>query len=113
MLGFKDNPYPYIAGCDIFVISSHYEGYPVVLVEAMTLGKPIVSTDCTGPKEALSNGEFGHLVPIANAQALADGLKMLLENDAIRERYAELSKQRSEFFSFERSMRDIETLLNT
>ncbi|WP_236565040.1 glycosyltransferase [Aeromonas salmonicida] len=77
------------------------------------LGKPIVSTDCTGPKEALSNGEFGHLVPIANAQALADGLKMLLENDAIRERYAELSKQRSEFFSFERSMRDIETLLNT
>ncbi|TMX07696.1 glycosyltransferase family 4 protein, partial [Aeromonas salmonicida subsp. achromogenes] len=42
-----------------------------------------------------------------------DGLKMLLENDAIRERYAELSKQRSEFFSFERSMRDIETLLNT
>ncbi|WFC14071.1 glycosyltransferase [Aeromonas salmonicida] len=113
LLGFKDNPYPYIAGCDIFVISSHYEGYPVVLVEAMTLGKPIVSTDCTGPKEALSNGEFGHLVPIANAQALADGLKMLLENDAIRERYAELSKQRSEFFSFERSMRDIETLLNT
>ncbi|WP_236565186.1 glycosyltransferase [Aeromonas salmonicida] len=39
LLGFKDNPYPYIAGCDIFVISSHYEGYPVVLVEAMTLGK--------------------------------------------------------------------------
>lgn len=112
LLGFKDNPYPYIAGCDIFVMSSHYEGYPVVLVEAMTLGKAIVATECTGPKEALNNGEFGYLVPVANPQALADGLRMLLDNRALRERYAILAKQRSEIFSFERSMQDIEALLS-
>jgi glycosyltransferase involved in cell wall biosynthesis len=112
LLGFKGNPYPYIAGCDIFVMSSHYEGYPVVLVEAMTLGKPIVATECTGPKEALNNGEFGRLVPVANAQALADGLRTLLDNREVRDRYAALAKQRSSIFSFERSMRDIEALLN-
>lgn len=113
LLGFQDNPYPYIAGCDIFVMSSRYEGYPVVLVEAMTLGKAIISTACTGPKEALNDGEFGCLVPVDDAHALAEGIKMLLEDEECRARYASLSKRRADIFSFKRSIMDVEHLLDT
>lgn len=113
LLGFQDNPYPYIAGCDLFVMSSRYEGYPVVLVEAMTLGKAIVSTACTGPQEALNDGEFGYLVPVNDVNTLAEGIKTLLEDQGVRERYASLSKQRADIFSFRRSMMDVERLLDT
>ncbi|MGY3859822.1 glycosyltransferase [Aeromonas intestinalis] len=113
LLGFQDNPYPYIAGCDLFVMSSRYEGYPVVLVEAMTLGKAIVSTDCTGPKEALHDGEFGYLVPVNDVDALAEGIRTLLEDEEVRDRYASLSRQRSDIFSFRRSMMDVERLLDS
>ncbi|WP_421273025.1 glycosyltransferase [Aeromonas taiwanensis] len=113
LLGFQDNPYPYIAGCDIFVMSSRYEGYPVVLVEAMTLGKAIVSTACTGPKEALNDGEFGCLVPVDDAPALAEAIKTLLEDEECRARYASLSKHRADIFRFERSIMDIEHLLDS
>ncbi|MFQ2203436.1 glycosyltransferase [Aeromonas hydrophila] len=113
LLGFQDNPYPYIAGCDLFVMSSRYEGYPVVLVEAMTLGKAIVSTACTGPQEALNDGEFGYLVPVNDVNTLAKGIKTLLEDQGVRERYASLSKQRADIFSFRRSMMDVERLLDT
>ncbi|MGY6040678.1 glycosyltransferase [Aeromonas sp. AE23HZ002T15] len=113
LLGFQDNPYPYIAGCDLFVMSSRYEGYPVVLVEAMTLGKAIVSTTCTGPQEALNDGEFGYLVPVNDVNTLAEGIKTLLEDQGVCERYASLSKQRADIFSFRRSMMDVERLLDT
>lgn len=113
LLGFQGNPYPYIAGCDLFVMSSRYEGYPVVLVEAMTLGKAIVSTACTGPKEALNDGEFGYMVPVNDVNALAEGIKTLLEDNGIREHYADLSKHRADIFSFRKSMMDIERLLDT
>ncbi|MGU5595050.1 glycosyltransferase [Aeromonas sanarellii] len=102
-----------IAGCDLFVMSSRYEGYPVVLVEAMTLGKAIVSTACTGPQEALNDGEFGYLVPVNDVNTLAEGIKTLLEDQEVRERYASLSKQRADIFSFRRSMMDVEHLLDT
>lgn len=85
----------------------------MVLVEAMTLGKAIISTACTGPKEALNDGEFGYLVPVNDVQALAKGMKTLLEDQESRERYASLSRHRADIFSFERSMKDVEHLLDT
>lgn len=78
--GFKKNPYKYMANADLFVLSSKWEGLPNVLLEAMALGTPIVSTDCPhGPKEILKNGELGPLVPVGDpdslAQAIIDVLK--------------------------------------
>ena len=59
------NPYPYILKSDLFVLSSLYEGLPNVLLEALTLNKFIISTNCsTGPSEILINGKGGILVPI-------------------------------------------------
>ena len=51
LLGFKSNPYPYIKNADAYILSSRYEGYPLVLCEALVLNKKIISTDCTGAVE--------------------------------------------------------------
>ena len=57
---FQENPYKYIIKSDIFILSSIYEGLPNVLLEAMTLKKIIISSNCqTGPKEILNNGKYG------------------------------------------------------
>lgn len=66
---------------DVFVLSSRYEGLPNVVGEAMMIPLPIVSTDCeTGPRELLNDGEYGKLVPIEDADALAAALIEMLEN---------------------------------
>ena len=67
IIEFRQNPYPYIKGCSIFVLSSLYEGLPNVLLEAATLKKFIISTNCpTGPKEILDNGKGGSLFKVGN-----------------------------------------------
>jgi len=73
MPGFVPNPYAYIARCDLFVLSSIWEGSPTVLTEALALGTPVVATDCpSGPKEITQNGRYGRLVPMRDPDALAE-----------------------------------------
>ncbi len=75
MPGFLPNPYPFMAHAAAFVLSSRWEGLPTVIVEAMALGTPIISTDCpSGPCEILSGGKFGQLVPVNDPAALADAI---------------------------------------
>lgn len=72
LLGYTDNPFPYIKLSDIVVLSSKFEGLPNVLIEAQYLKKYIISTNCpTGPKEILSNGKYGSLVKIGDYKNLA------------------------------------------
>lgn len=62
--GVRKNPYKYLAASEMFLLSSYTEGFPNVLVEAMILGRPLISTDCrTGPVEILDHGKYGILVP--------------------------------------------------
>jgi glycosyltransferase involved in cell wall biosynthesis len=70
--GFDLDPWPYLASADIFALSSNYEGFPLVLAEAMYAGLRLVSTDCpSGPAELTDNGKFGQLVPCGDCAALA------------------------------------------
>tara|TARA_B100000029_G_scaffold497210_1_gene564510 strand:- start:1698 stop:2795 length:1098 start_codon:yes stop_codon:yes gene_type:complete len=72
LIPFQHNPYPYIKKCDLFVLSSKYEGLPNVLLEAALLNKFIISTNCpTGPKEILLNGKGGLLFKIGDYKDLA------------------------------------------
>ena len=71
--GFKKNPYSFMRNAKVFVLSSNWEGFGNVLVEAMAMGTPVVSTDCeSGPREILDNGKYGLLAPINNHQKLAE-----------------------------------------
>lgn len=78
-LGFRDNPYPFMAAADVFVLSSRWEGFGNVVVEALACGAPVVATDCpSGPGEILDHGRYGRLVPVGDAAALARGIEQAL-----------------------------------
>jgi len=81
LLGEIENPYPYMAISNVFVLSSAWEGFVNVLVEALACGATVVASDCpSSPKEILENGKFGHLVPVGDAQAFADAIEYSLNN---------------------------------
>lgn len=67
------NPYPILKQCDAFVLSSHYEGLPMTIIEALILDVPVISTDITGPREFLQQG-YGYLVDNSE-KGLVDGFK--------------------------------------
>ena len=88
--GFTHNPLKYFALADAFVLSSHVEGMPNVLIEAMMCGCTPVATDCpTGPREVLQNGRYGYLVNVRDPAALADGIELALKNPIPSEILAE------------------------
>ena len=59
--GFQRNPYSYMKNADLLISSSISEGYPLVSCEALSLGLPILATDCTGNRDVLQNGKYGLL----------------------------------------------------
>ncbi|MCP2727684.1 glycosyltransferase [Limnofasciculus baicalensis] len=82
LLGFVEDPYSYMARSSVFVLSSIVEGLGNVLIEAMALGTPLVSTNCpSGPAEILDNGKYGELVPVGDNKAMADGILRVLSGD--------------------------------
>jgi glycosyltransferase involved in cell wall biosynthesis len=79
--GFVKNPFAYLSRASLFVLSSAWEALPTVLIEALALGVPIVSTDCpSGPSEILVNGKYGRLVSVGNVEALADAMQKSLSS---------------------------------
>lgn len=100
MPGATSNPVPFYHSADLFVLSSDYEGFGNVVVEALGCGLPVVSTNCpSGPAEILENGRYGRLVPVGDADALAKAMAEALDakhdRDALRRRAAEFSPERA------------------
>lgn len=95
MPSFVPNPWAWMAKTDLFVSSSRWEGFSMVIAEALALGVPVVATDCpSGPSEILDGGRYGKLVPVGDVQALASAMSEAL--DAPRE--PETLKHRAEAF---------------
>lgn len=93
--GFHVDPAPFYATADLFVLSSDYEGFGNVIVEALSFGLRVVSTDCpAGPDEILLGGRYGRLVPVGNAPALAGAMEDALDAPVDR---AALVRRASEF----------------
>lgn len=111
LLGFKENPYKYIEKGDLFVCSSKNEGFSLVIAEAMILGLPVISTNCSGPNELLNFGEYGFMVE-NNEDDLYEGLKEALMDEDILRYYIEKSKERINFFNYKHRISDIERLFN-
>ncbi|WP_426234644.1 glycosyltransferase [Pseudomonas sp. TWP3-2] len=82
--GHLRNPYPLIRHAQLLVLSSFHEGLPTVLIEALALGTPVISTDCgSGPRELLDHGRLGQLVPVNDVPALAKAMLRSLNTDSV------------------------------
>ena len=102
-LGFQTNPWKFIARAAVFVISSDVEGGPMVLVEAMACGVPVVATRAPfGPEHIISNGESGLLVPTRDPPALANAIWRLLVDGDLRRRCIEGGLKRAAEFKIEK-----------
>lgn len=132
-LGYRDNPYQYIARSKMFLLSSITEGFPNVLIEAMACGVPVIASDCkTGPREILSNdderktakdiemADYGILVPVMNKdenydpnsieacdKKLAEAAERLLCDATLTKKYAAQALKRANDFSIKTGRREI------
>lgn len=98
--GFRDNPYAFMRAADAFVLSSLWEGFGNVVVEAMASGTAVVATDCPhGPAEILQGGRCGMLVPPGDGRALGAALVRVVGDRGLRARLVEAARERARDFS--------------
>ena len=88
-LGRKNNPYIWMNNCKLFILSTKFEGLPVVLMESLLLNKKIIVSNCkAGPREILENGKYGKLFEIGNVEELSEKILIALnEEDKNTEEY--------------------------
>ena len=84
MPGFVENPYRYMSRAAVFALTSRWEGFGNVLVEAMACGTAVVSTDCHGPREILEDGRHGLLVPVGDPESLARSIEAQIDGPLAR-----------------------------
>lgn len=112
LMGFQKNPYALMSKMDLFVCSSRAEGYSLVIAEAMTLGLPVVSTDCAGPNELLDHGKYGLLVD-NNDISLYEGISTVINDSKLREDLKQKSKVRSHTFGVKETLNALDDLVQT
>lgn len=110
LYGFQPNPYQYLKKADCFICSSRSEGFSLVIAEAMVLGKPIISTYCSGPNELLEEGKYGMLV--GNSE---DGLYQIIKtintNKNMLYEYSIKSLNKSKDFDIQKTIKEIENII--
>ena len=111
--GFQSNVMEYMADFDVVVLPSILEGFGIVLLEAMAMGRPVVASRVGGIPEAVEDGVTGILVSPAHSRKLAEALVILLEDAKLRQSMGEAGRARVEtLFSLERTIKEIEGCYN-
>lgn len=108
MPGFLQNPYPFFAGAEAFVLPSYSESFSYVLTEAMACGTPVIATRCGGPEEVLQEGRYGLMCDVGDVEALARHMETLLDDREQAQTYRERSSQRAADFSEDRIMPELQ-----
>ena len=105
ILEFKTNPFPYIKKSDLFILSSKFEGLPNVLLEAITLNKIVISSNCpTGPSEILDNGKGGLLFKVGDYEQLSKKIIFSIENKNKCNKKILFAKKRLYRFNFSKNL---------
>ena len=89
--GHTDDVRPFLADCSVFVLPSYHEGMPRSVIEAMAVGRAIITTDVPGCRETVAEGQNGFLVPVKDGAALAEKMLLLARDASLRERMGEES----------------------
>ena len=110
ILGYKTNPYPYINNSDIVLGCSKSEGFPTIFVEAITLGKPFVTTNVGGVIEISDNQKCGLIAD--NIADYVDDIKFLIDNKDEYKKFSEHGKKYVETFSIEKQIQKIDNLID-
>lgn len=110
LLGYCDNPYPYIKQADAFLLSSRDESFSLVVGESLILGTPVVATDCSGVREWLNEERYG-LITINSTEGIIEGLLQILENDILLDNYREKMVEIKDKLSFDQALKEFEDIL--
>jgi N-acetylgalactosamine-N,N'-diacetylbacillosaminyl-diphospho-undecaprenol 4-alpha-N-acetylgalactosaminyltransferase len=110
--GITDNPFAYLSRADVFVLSSSFEGFGNVIVEAMVCKCPVVSTDClSGPSEIINHGKNGILVPVDNVEKLSASIIKLIEDKSYTGSLIRMASKRALDFRLEEIASQYKSLL--
>jgi glycosyltransferase involved in cell wall biosynthesis len=101
LCGFRANPWSYIARADVFALTSRYEGFGNVIVEAMACGVPVVATSSPGTREILTSGATGLLVEAHEPAAFAAALSAVVTDDVLRREMADRARRHAERYRTE------------
>ncbi len=108
--GFIKNPFPHIKTADLMMVTSDFEGFCLVICEAMCLGVPVISTRTAGPTEIIGNNEYGILTDIS-AEALFDALKRWVNNPSERKAVAKKALARPDAYSVDKTINELYNLI--
>lgn len=109
-MGYVKNPYPLMKQMDLFVCSSRAEGYSLVIAEAIILGLPIISMNCSGPNELLDEGKYGDLCN--SYEELAKAIKNAVIDSSYLQELRQKSSARQPFFDIRQTLVQVENLLD-
>lgn len=111
-MGYNTNPYKYVKNCDLYVCSSHSEGFSTSVTESLIVGTPVVTTLCSGMQEMLGeNNEYG-IVTENDEGALYRGIKRILTEEGLLVHYKKQAKERGKFFDTECTTKNVENMIN-
>ncbi len=111
LLGYQTNPYKYVSKCDLFVCSSHSEGFSTAATEALIVGTPVCTVEVSGMKEMLGEHNEWGLVTENNEDALYAGIKSLLDAPDKLAHYQRQAEIRGKSFSTENTVKAVEEML--
>lgn len=94
--GYQKDVRPYLKQCSVYVLPSYHEGTPRSVLEAMSMGRAVITTDAPGCRETVADGKNGYLVPIKNADQLAEKMIWLYEHPEIAKQMGEQGRKIAE-----------------
>ena len=111
LLGYQTNPYKYVAKCDLFVCSSHSEGFSTAATEALIVGTPVCTVEVSGMKEMLGEHNEWGLVTDNDEESLYEGIRSLLDDPDKLAHYQRQAEIRGKSFSTENTVKAVEEML--